>query len=115
MSALGMGIEIDPNTRCDTTAEGAALGLLGLMTGISEEFWCAGWLIGLEFDLWNAAMKTGKDHTKIGKRLEILLRLLSEECDGWWYWKNDADNNPRFIRLTEWREIVDRNSDGELR
>lgn len=35
-------IQIDPNqVRCDQADEGAALGLLGMMMGISEEFWCA--------------------------------------------------------------------------
>lgn len=29
------------NAYCDGPDEGAALGLLGLMTGISEEYWCA--------------------------------------------------------------------------
>jgi hypothetical protein len=29
-----------------------------LMSGISEEYWCAGWLAGLEYTLWNAI--TGK-------------------------------------------------------
>ena len=99
---------INPGERCETTAEGAALGLLGLMSGISEEYWCAGWLTSLEFDLWNAAQADRKyGHGIITERQATLLRLLSEECEGWWHWKEDADN-PQFVPLNEWRTIVEK-------
>ena len=104
---LTVRFEINPGERCEDTAEGAALGLLGLMSGISEEFWCAGWLIGLEFDLWNAAANAKYGQGAITERQVTLLRLLSEECDGWWHWRDGADN-PEFVRLNEWREIVER-------
>src|ERR1051325_11236160 len=100
-----MRMDISPGEICDTAAEGAALGLLGLMSGISEEYWCAGWLTGLEFDLWNAQADSGYGHGTVTKRQAMLLRLLSEECDGWWHWKEGADN-PQFVSLGEWREIV---------
>jgi hypothetical protein len=104
-----MGIEIDPGERCETAAEGAALGLLGLMSGISEEHWCAGWLTDLEFRLWDAqAGKYGQG--VITERQVKLLRLLSEECEGWWHWKEDAEN-PEFISLAEWRDIVAKRKD----
>lgn len=92
---------IDPNeVRCCDTAEGAAVGLLGLMTGISEEYWCAGWMSGLEYDLWCA--EAGKEYGQgtVTDRQSRLLKDLSIECDGWWYW----DHGPKFIRLDAWRE-----------
>jgi hypothetical protein len=78
-----MGIGINSDERCETAAEGAALGLLGLMSGISEEYWCAGWLNGLEFDLWNAQANGRYGQGAITERQAKLLRLLSEECEGW--------------------------------
>lgn len=94
-------IENDPDTiSCGLAEEGAALGLLGLMLGISEEFWCAGWMTGLEHDLWEAPAGKSYGMGTISERQATLLKLLSEECDGWWWW-NDG---PKFIRLDTWRE-----------
>jgi hypothetical protein len=36
-----MDIAVSPGEGCESAAEGAALDLLGLMSGISEEYWCA--------------------------------------------------------------------------
>lgn len=83
---------------CDAADEGAALGLLGLMTGISEEFWCAGWMDGLEFSLWNAPPGMSYGTGTITERQSQLLKLLSEECDGWWHWNDGA----KFIRMADW-------------
>jgi hypothetical protein len=100
-----MGIPIYSSERSDTAAEGAALGLLGLMTGISEEYWCAGWLKGLEFDLWDAQPNSTHGHGVITERQAVLLRLLSEECEGWWHLEDGADN-PQFISIAEWLKIL---------
>jgi hypothetical protein len=100
-----MGISINSGERCETTAEGAALGLLGLMSGISEECWCAGWLIGLEFRLWDAKANAKCGREIVTERQATLLRLLSEECGGWWHWKDGADN-PQFVSIDEWLGIV---------
>jgi hypothetical protein len=101
-----MGCDIKPVERCDTAAEGAALGLLGLMSGISEEYWYASWLRGLEFDLWNVAANTKYGHGTITERQAALLRLLSDECDGWWHWTNSEADSPEFVSLDEWRAIL---------
>ena len=97
-------IENDPNDiQCDLAEEGAALGLLGLMKGISEEFWCAGWMSDLEFSLWQA--KPGKHYGQgiITERQAELLRLLSEECGGWWFY---GDAGPKFIRTEDWLKKI---------
>jgi hypothetical protein len=44
---------------CDLASEGAALGLLALMRGLSEEHWAAGWITGLEYSCWRAVQKGG--------------------------------------------------------
>ena len=43
---------------CELAEEGAAAGLLALMTGLSEEYWCASWLIDLEYRLWQVVAGT---------------------------------------------------------
>lgn len=88
--------------RCDDTSEGAAIGLLGMMTGISEENWCAGWMSGIEFDLWEVVAGKSYGQGVITDRQARLLRDLSDECDGWWYWQD----GPKFIRREAWRERV---------
>jgi hypothetical protein len=85
---------------CDDAQEAAALGLFALMTGISEEFWCAGWMHGTEDALWRVQPGTGWGRGIITERQAQLLRLLSEECDGWWRW--DDKNGAVFVRLAEW-------------
>jgi hypothetical protein len=102
-------ISQDPDCiRCDDAAEGAALGLLGLMTGISEECWCAGWMEGLEFSLWGASGGMRYGQGIITERESQLLKLLSEECDGWWRW---ADG-PLFISTADWLRLLEPKPEG---
>lgn len=86
---------------CDLAEEGAALGLLGLMTGMSEENWCAGWMVGMEYSLWGCAAGDGFGMNAITERQAALLRLLAEECDGWWIYVKGV--GPKFVRLEWWR------------
>jgi hypothetical protein len=88
------------NCFCDSTGEGAALGLLGLMTGLSEEHYCAAWVEDLEYLLWKVQPGQPFGLGEITERQAQLLRLLSAECDGWWVWGNDR---PKFVALDCWR------------
>ena len=85
---------------CDSAEDGAALGLLGLMTGLSEAYFCAGWLDELEYRLWRAKPNQPFGAGEITARQAELLRLLSEESHGWWIW---ADGEPTFVSLDWWR------------
>lgn len=89
--------------RCDLPDEGAQIGLIALMTGISEECWCAGWMSGLEYDLWQAKRGMSYGQGVITDRQSDLLRLLSEEAGGWWRWTEDG---PQFVPLDEWRDHI---------
>jgi hypothetical protein len=90
------------NAYCDAADEGAALGLLGLMTGISEEYWCASWMDGLEFALWNAQDGALYGMGSLTPRQCMLLRLLSEECGGWWCWRD----GPKFVSAADWLKML---------
>jgi hypothetical protein len=87
---------------CEDAEEGARFGLLCLMTGISEEAWCASWLVDLEFILWRAA--TGDpvegQMNVVSRRQAELLRLLSEEAGGWWAYEDSR--GPTFLSTEDW-------------
>ncbi len=80
----------------------AATLLLRLMEDISEEYYCAGWMGGLEYDLW--AMVNGGlreygmgtvSETEVGE-----LKRLSEAAGGWWKWHDQFE--ALFTPLNEW-------------
>ena len=84
----------------DDTQEAARLGLLLMMRGVSEEYWCAGWLIDLEYVLWEVVI--GKPSSiALTERQTQLLRLLSEEAGGWWRY---ADEGEQFLLMEDWLE-----------
>lgn len=73
------------------------------MSDISEDHYAAGWMSGLEYELWDAVCRLPKT-TDYGmgtidvERLEKIRdvsELLNEWCDG-----------DKFIPLSEWREMV---------
>lgn len=86
--------------RCDTAQEGAKEGLFALMTGISEENWCAGWMDGLERSLWNIKPGEAYGMNVVTERQVALLHLLAEEAEGWWTYTNMGE---KFVPLDEWR------------
>lgn len=105
-----VGRRLAEEIRCCDTAEGAALGLLGLMTGISEEYYCAGWIDGLQYALWQVEPGTGYGQGEISERQATLLRLLHEECGGWW---GRSDESPQFFTTDDWlQHIADRPANG---
>ncbi len=87
---------------CDLAEEGAQIGLLAMMAGISEELWCAGWMGGLEHSLWRMVEGGPRDYG-MGEvsALDVgLLKALSDRCGGWWVY----DDGPRFLRMERWLE-----------
>ena len=77
--------------------------LADVMSEISENTYCAGWMSDLEFELWEALNRA--DGTDVGYRLtagEIeRLRQLSEMCGGWIVWKSGRCQT--FVPFTEWK------------
>ncbi len=86
--------------------EYASEALVNFMSGISEYYYCAGWLTGLEFILWGMAYHGHDREFGMGEvsndEIEH-LKQLSEDADGWWRWDNEDGN--RFVTLDEWRAI----------
>lgn len=80
--------------------------LLQFMQWLSEACWCAGWMDGLEFELWRALDSTGLHY---GMRnvaaLELaVLRRLSAQAGGWYLW-SDAVGEPVFVEANNWQAI----------
>lgn len=93
-----------------------------LMSDLSEDYWCAGWLIGLEQDLWEQ-LKTNDqpvdpDAEFFGFGSEDSRRRLEEigeaaaRCDGWIVWKEGAGET--FVTFEEWGQILGLNGPAQL-
>jgi hypothetical protein len=82
----------------------AAVLLRTLMSDISEEYWCAGWLSGLEFTLWQLLNGGQREIGMFGRDVSedqvADLKRLSEQAGGWWYY-NDKDGET-FIPIKDW-------------
>jgi hypothetical protein len=84
--------------------------LYELMSEISEDCWCAGWMMGNEFSLWDAIV-TGDRTYGMAFMDEWLLascKALAEQIGGWIEWRDDeqgltnAEWGPYFIAMPEW-------------
>lgn len=80
------------------------------MERISEECWCAGWMTGLEFGLWEIANAGGGGYgqgTVTKDDAEAMLKL-SSEAGGWHEWNDDA-GGCILTPILEWEEKYERN------
>lgn len=82
-----------------------AIRLLALMEMISEAAYSAGWMMGLEYQLWKLINKPRDSNYTCGN-LNIdgqtiqLLRELSKKADGWWFWQEEKEVS--FVSLKDW-------------
>ena len=80
--------------------------LAELMSDISEDQYCAGWLRGLEYELWallhrgdsEKNIAFGKTHPRDIRR----LRQLSAVTRGWIVWSDHGEPYRKHIPLGEW-------------
>jgi hypothetical protein len=81
--------------------------LVVLMSDISEDCWCAGWLMGCEYSLWSIK-ENAEDRTWgmawVSDDDCAKLRELSAQCGGWWIWDREAGGNV-FLTLEEWEPL----------
>jgi hypothetical protein len=93
--------------------------LLVYLRHLSEENWCAGWLTGLEFTLWDWVLRrrSGAEPASDSERANLpdidVLSWLAEEAGGWWHWKDSA-KEPEFVPLSEWTELHRNRPDTDL-
>lgn len=75
-----------------------------LMSNISEDHWCAGWLIGLEYELWDIvvglkANNLGWDRVPDARINQ--LKIVANEADCWMAW-NPIAIGVRPVNLFDW-------------
>jgi hypothetical protein len=77
------------------------------MSELSEECWCAGWLMGTEFSLWRFVQNgPGEWGQGVIKQSDIdELKFLAEVCKGWYVWDNA--NGETFVPTMKWLEAFE--------
>jgi hypothetical protein len=90
--------QLDPDARA----------LADFMSELSEEAYCAGWMAGLEFELWRALIGGSRAYGGLEITDEQLARLreLSEAAEGWILF--DDVEEELLVPLDEWKQRFDR-------
>ena len=110
----------EQNTLATMTDDQRAL--YEMMSDISEDGWCAGWLHDNEFNIW-AALTTGYFGSSLyGIDPESLARVkeLSDKTGGWIEWRGSEHGlpldqwGPYFVPMAEWLQIVSKNKEARL-
>jgi hypothetical protein len=77
--------------------------LYELMSQISEDCHCAGWLGECEYDIWHALHHEDPWAPNfMDRRLLRLCKKVSTEIEGWIYWTD----SPQFAPMAQWLEMV---------
>ncbi|MCW2240791.1 hypothetical protein [Azospirillum canadense] len=87
-------------------AKHAKSGLRHLMEEISEDCWCAGWLSGMEYDLWSMVQGGPRDYgvSEVSQGEVGQLIALSQQTGGWWHRPKGADDAVS-ISLDDWKAL----------
>ena len=91
--------------------------LYELMSEISEDCYCAGWMMGLEYAIWGA-LQDGDLRYGMGEMDAASLmrcRALSLTLGGWIVWVDDDTDpslthehwGPRFVPMDVWLQMVE--------
>ena len=77
--------------------------LADYMAELSESAYYAGWMQGLEFELWKAVVEGPMcyGHLEITAKHISTLRRLSDACGGWIYFDDETEET--FVSLEDWR------------
>jgi hypothetical protein len=72
------------------------------MSSLSEEAYCAGWMQGLEYALWQALVDGRSTYGRLALSPTHVdgLRRLSELCGGWIVFDDVAEET--FVLRSEW-------------
>lgn len=94
--------------------------LYQLMSDISEDCYCAGWMSDNECTLWTMVANPDADRRYGIGEVELQqieeLRAISAEVGGWIRWRNDYDDKnlprsewgPVFVPMEEWLTMYER-------
>ena len=86
----------------------AAIDLRLAMSAISEDCYCAGWLISLEYQLWSAVMNgpVAAGCWNVTQSDIDRLRLLARRCGGWIVW-DETQLNEAWLPIENWLRQYD--------
>lgn len=94
--------------------------LYQLMSDISEECYCAGWMTGNEYTLWEMVTNQGAERRYGMGEVEAQqiddLRTIAAEVGGWIRWRDDDEDKslppedwgPVFTPMAEWLAMYER-------
>ena len=86
--------------------------LAELMSDISEDQYCAGWLSGLEYQLWALLHRDGAENntafSKTHPRDIRRLRQLSAVTGGWIVWSDHGEPYRKFVPIVDWEALYAR-------
>lgn len=76
--------------------------LADYMSDMSEEAYCAGWMVGLEYVLWSAVIDGPRKYGRLEITDEHIAKLkeLSDACGGWI--RFDYEKGEIFVSSGEW-------------
>jgi hypothetical protein len=103
-------VNAEDDKQQDDRMQPAQRALLVYMRRLSEENWAAGWLMDLEYTLWDRVTRR-RNRSEPASEFERanladieVLSWLAEQAGGWWHW-DEASKEPKFVPLSEWLEI----------
>ena len=78
------------------------LALAEYMSDLSEQAYCAGWMLGLEFALWQVVLGNRRNYGRLvfTAKHRDRLRQLSASCGGWIIF--DDDRRETWVSRQEW-------------
>jgi hypothetical protein len=84
-----------------------AAALRDYMSELSEEAWYAGWMMDLEYALWDAVEHGPRSYGRldITEQHIATLRELSVTCGGWIRFSDDA-RREEFVPLETWTRLA---------
>ena len=76
--------------------------LANYMSDLSEDAYCAGWMEGLEYQLWQAVAEGPKEYGRLLITAEHIqqLRELSVGCGGWITFEDDIGET--WVAMEQW-------------
>ncbi len=77
--------------------------LADFMSELSEEAYCARWMAGLEYALWEALLgdRTEYGWLVVSDEHRARLRQLSDDCAGWVVFDDEIEET--WLAIAEWR------------
>ena len=78
--------------------------LRAFMSELSEKAYSAGWMSGLEYDLWKAVVDGPRRYGRLEVETSHISRLrqLAQGCSGWIFF--DEATGEKWIPIEEWKQ-----------